>query len=66
MRAQRVHKLRKSRDKRPKVEFTSVSIPKPVLEEVDDLIRKIGYWPSRSSFVREATVEKIHREKQRL
>ncbi len=58
-----MYKLRKSREKRLKLEFTSVSIPKPVLEEVDDLIRKLGYWPSRSSFVREATVEKIHRER---
>jgi metal-responsive CopG/Arc/MetJ family transcriptional regulator len=35
----------------------------PVLEEIDKLIKEFGYWPSRSSFAREACIEKIERER---
>jgi Arc/MetJ-type ribon-helix-helix transcriptional regulator len=52
--------------RRAKVEFSAVSIPQPILEEIDGLIRELGYWPSRSAFVREACLEKIEREKKRL
>ncbi|MEM2150703.1 MAG: ribbon-helix-helix protein, CopG family [Candidatus Bathyarchaeia archaeon] len=36
-----------------------------ILEEIDELIEELGYWPSRSAFVREACLEKIKREKGR-
>lgn len=52
--------------RRGKVEYGTVSIPKPVLKEVDDLIALLGYWPSRSAFVREAVIEKFQREMERL
>jgi len=54
------------RGRKVKVEFGAVSIPLAVLEEVDKLIAKLGYWPSRSAFVREACLEKIEREYERL
>ena len=57
---------RKKPQNRPKVDFSSVSIPKPVLEEVDELIRELGHWPSRSAFVRESVLEKVRVEKQRI
>ena len=54
-------------EKRAKrVEFSAVSIPLPILEEIDRLIEELGYWPSRSAFVREACLEKIERERKRL
>jgi len=54
------------RRRRAKVEFSAVSIPEPILAEIDDLIEELGYWPSRSAFVREACMEKIERERRRL
>ncbi len=51
------------RGKRARVEFGAISIPMPVLEEIDKLIKEYGYWPSRSSFAREACIEKIERER---
>lgn len=54
------------RRRKRKVEFSAVSIPKSILIEIDDLIEKLGYWPSRSAFVREACLEKIERELKRL
>lgn len=52
--------------KRARVTFSAVSIPLPVLEEIDGIIEDLGYWPSRSSFVREACLEKIQREIERM
>ncbi|MBS7654170.1 MAG: ribbon-helix-helix domain-containing protein [Candidatus Bathyarchaeia archaeon] len=52
--------------RRTRIMFGAVSVPIPVLEEIDDLIEDLGYWPSRSSFVREACLEKIEREIERI
>jgi len=52
-------------EKRPR-KFGSVSLPTGILEAIDALIEELRYWPSRSSFVREACLEKIRRERDRL
>ncbi|MEM2587864.1 MAG: ribbon-helix-helix protein, CopG family [Thermoproteota archaeon] len=52
--------------RKARVRFGAVSIPLKILEEIDELIEELGYWPSRSAFVREACLEKIKREKERL
>lgn len=44
--------------------YSSVSLPLILLEEVDRLIEELGFWPSRSAFVREACLEKIKKETQ--
>ena len=48
------------------VEYVTVSIPKAIGKQIDRLIDKKGYWPSRSSFVREACLEKIKAENKSL
>jgi Arc/MetJ-type ribon-helix-helix transcriptional regulator len=48
------------------INYTTVSIPRAIAIEIDALIESLGYWPSRSSFVREACLEKIRHEKQRV
>ena len=48
------------------VKYVTVSIPKAVADNIDFLIGELGFWPSRSSFVREASLEKIRRELQRM
>ncbi|MEM3489270.1 MAG: ribbon-helix-helix domain-containing protein [Candidatus Bathyarchaeia archaeon] len=52
--------------RKARVRFGAVSLPLKILEEIDNLIKDLGYWPSRSAFVREACLEKIKREKERL
>ncbi len=47
-------------------EYVTVSIPSGVAKSIDKLIERLGYWPSRSAFVREACLQKIREEKQRL
>ncbi|MEM2152390.1 MAG: ribbon-helix-helix protein, CopG family [Candidatus Bathyarchaeia archaeon] len=52
--------------RKARVRFGAVSLPLKILEEIDRLIEELGYWPSRSAFVREAYLEKIKREKEKL
>jgi Arc/MetJ-type ribon-helix-helix transcriptional regulator len=46
--------------------YVTVSIPVNIAKNIDKLIDRLGYWPSRSAFVREACLQKIREEKQRL
>ena len=46
--------------------YVTISIPRAIAENIDYLIEGLGYWPSRSSFVREACLEKIRVEMRRL
>lgn len=39
--------------------YRTVSIPTGITDEIERLIEQLRYWPSVSSFVREATLEKI-------
>jgi len=48
------------------VKYVTVSIPKAMADEIDVLIGELGYWSSRSSFIREACLEKIRKEVLRL
>ncbi|MFB0544064.1 MAG: ribbon-helix-helix domain-containing protein [Candidatus Bathyarchaeia archaeon] len=42
-------------------DYSSVSLPIKLLEEVNKLIKELGFWPSASAFVREAVVQRIER-----
>lgn len=46
--------------------FGAVSVSIGILEEIDKLIKELCFWPSRGAFVREACLEKIRRERDRL
>jgi len=45
---------------------STVSLPLSIIKEIDLLIERLGYWPSRSAFVREACLSKIKEYKQNL
>jgi len=47
-----------------KREYSTVSLHNKVIEEIDRVMDELGFWPSRSTFVREACLEKIKRERQ--
>ena len=42
-----------------RIKYVTVSIPKGVADRIDFYVDSLGYWPSRSSFVREAVLEKL-------
>ena len=49
-----------------RLSYVTVSIPVAIADDIDGLIGELGYWPSRGAFVREACIEKIRREQERL
>lgn len=51
---------------RKKRKYGTISIPMGIIEQVDFLIKELRYWPSRGAFVREACLEKIRLERNRL
>ena len=46
--------------------YVTVSIPRGIARDIDSLIQELGYWPSKSSFVREACLEKIWSERKKI
>ena len=51
---------------RKKRKYGTISIPMGIIEQIDFLIKELRYWPSRGAFVREACLEKIRVERNRL
>ena len=49
-----------------KTKYRTVSIPKGLTDDVEKLIEELRYWPSISSFVREATMEKLKAERRNI
>ena len=49
-----------------RLKYVTVSIPRAVADRIDYYVENLGYWPSRSSFVREAVLEKFNKESQKL
>lgn len=49
-----------------KRKYRTVSILKGLTDDVEKLIEELRYWPSISSFVREATLEKLKVERNNL
>lgn len=42
----------------------TVSIPRRLAEDIQKLIDELGYWPSVSSFMREAAIIKLRHERE--
>ena len=55
-------------DGRPnkKRKYVTVSIPIAIADDIDELMRERGYWPSKGAFVREACIEKIWKERRKI
>ena len=45
--------------------WKTVSLPKALTDDIQELIDESGYWPSMGSFIREAALEKLHKERAR-
>ena len=42
--------------------YSTISFPKDVVEAIKNLIKELRYWPSVTSFAREAVIEKLRME----
>jgi Arc/MetJ-type ribon-helix-helix transcriptional regulator len=41
--------------------FLSVSFPMPLVREVEKIVGELGYWPNKTTFIREAVMEKLEK-----
>jgi Arc/MetJ-type ribon-helix-helix transcriptional regulator len=46
--------------------WTSVAFPSEMVEAIRELIEELKYWPSVSTFCREAVLDKIKKERELL
>jgi len=49
------------RKRRSGTRFATISLPTPLIEEIERLIVELRYWPTKTDFIREAVVEKLER-----
>ena len=56
----------RSKGSKSRIKYVTVSIPEAMARDIDRLMEKLGYWPSRGAFVREACMDKIWAERQKL
>jgi metal-responsive CopG/Arc/MetJ family transcriptional regulator len=45
--------------KRKQRAFSSISLPTALLERIEDVVNELRYWPTKTAFVREASLEKL-------
>ena len=50
-----------TRERKRRSEFRTISLPSPLVDEVEKVIGNLGYWPTKTDFVREAVLEKLER-----
>jgi len=46
--------------------FSSISLPTPLINEIERVVRQLGYWPNKTAFIREAVMEKLERYRKEL
>ena len=49
--------------KKGRRDFSSVSLPTPLIEKIEEVIDELGYWPTKTAFVREASLEKLDKHR---
>ena len=51
-----------AREKKKRGPFSSISFPTPLIKEVGKVVEELGYWPTKTAFIREAVMEKHRKE----
>jgi len=46
--------------------FSSISFPTPLIKGVENIVEELGYWPTKTAFIREAVMEKLERHRKEL
>lgn len=46
--------------------FSSISFPTPLIKEIEKVVEELGYWPTKTAFIREACLEKLERYRKEL
>jgi metal-responsive CopG/Arc/MetJ family transcriptional regulator len=50
-------------EKTVKAAFSSISLPTPLMKEIEKVVEEMGYWPNKTAFIREAVMEKIDKHR---
>jgi Arc/MetJ-type ribon-helix-helix transcriptional regulator len=59
--------LKKAKEhKKGRGHFASLSLPRPLVTEIEKIVTQLGYWPNKTSFIREAVMEKMEKHKKEL
>ena len=58
--------MTRRRKRRKGAKFATISLPVRLIEEIESIVETFGYWPTKTSFVREAVLEKLGRFKKEL
>lgn len=56
---QRINEIEKKKTR----SFCSVSLPAPLVKKIEKVVGKLGYWPTKTAFIREACLEKLDKYK---
>jgi len=54
------------RRRRKQARFATISLPVRLIEEIEHIVDTVGYWPTKTDFVREAVVEKLEEFRKEL
>ena len=46
--------------------YRSISLPTRLIEEIEIIVKELGYWPTKTTFIREACLEKLERHRKEL
>lgn len=52
--------------KKTRGHFSSISFPTPLVKDVEKVVKELGYWPTKTAFIREAVVEKLGKHSKEL
>ena len=58
--------MTRRRKRRKGAKFATISLPVRLIEEIEHIVGRFGYWPTKTDFVREAVIEKLERFKKEL
>lgn len=49
-----------------RLRYSSISIPTSIVGEIEKLVKELGYWPTKTAFIREACLEKMEKHRNAL
>lgn len=50
-----------TRERKGRGQFRTISLPSPLVEEVEKVVGNLRYWPTKTDFVREAVLDKLEK-----
>ena len=60
------HKADKVKKRRGRGAFASVTLLVPLLREVERVVEELGYWPNKTTFIREAVMQKLDKHRREI